>query len=152
MARRARHAAKKAKRSAFLKKLRILKNGHILFQRRQLCKIRKMKYRCLKLKFKLSRKLKSKWLKRCRRVLRRTRFRVHPHKYARVYHKGNKSALKRRGHFRKVSCKFARRRLHNLLLKRKALKRRLRAIRKQQKKKNVCYEKNNEKKKTVKKT
>jgi len=151
IARHARHAAKRTKRVAFLKRLRSLRNGH-LFSKRQLCIIRRLKFRCLSLKYRLYRQSKSKWLKRCRRALRRTRFRVHPHKYAQVYHTANKIALKRRGHFRKVSCKFARRRLHNLLLKRKALKRRLRAIRKQQRKRINVIRRIMRKKKTFKKT
>jgi len=77
------------------------------------------------------RKIKSKKLFRCRKHLRRIRFVVAPQKYSQVYNSANKTAIKRR-RFKSVSCKIAKRRLNKLILRRKMIRKRFAAIKRNQ--------------------
>jgi len=90
-----------------------------------------MRFKCLRFKFRMFRKIKSKKLFRCRKHLRRIRFVVAPQKYSQVYNSANKTAIKRR-RFKSVSCKIAKRRLNKLILRRKMIRKRFAAIKRNQ--------------------
>jgi len=106
-----------------------------------------MRFKCLRFKFRMFRKIKSKKLFRCRKHLRRIRFVVAPQKYSQVYNSANKTAIKRR-RFKSVSCKIAKRRLNKLILRRKMIRKRFAAIKKKPKKKNEIVKKKMEKNET----
>jgi len=106
-----RRELKMQKRKAMLDKL----------TRKQRCRIFALKFKCVRRKFILMRKIKRHSLKRCRRVLKSLRFKFDKKKYIKFYRaKLNKNKLV---HFKRFHCKGALHYLKKLRMKTRHYKR-----------------------------